>query len=393
MKLDQKSIDYLMTLKPDDVTKNLLMDFFAYKGDNPPRFSPNDTFILPINKVMNKEPISTTIGRYIFNLFIIFPVFLPFIGYQNVTVTKKYIGELEGQLSELLLNKKITPQDFIDYLNRIQWLGFTNNDFLCPSISMNFIKPNEKVMKKKKELVEKYKKEISDGDPVISTKMEKELLEIARKELKNDPTMDLYDSGAKASFDNNYKCTNVMKGAIKDTSTGLYNISTSNYIEGINKEEYAAYADMIVNAAYSRAIETKSGGYETKKMFAAFQTVSLDKDGSDCLTKKTLTFIMNEKNYKLFLYRYIAEGNKLIQLDNNNIKNYIGKVIHLRSALFCQSEKLCSKCAGELYYKLGIKNIGLTTAKLSSSLLNLSMKVFHDTTLDLYKINYLDFIE
>jgi hypothetical protein len=102
---------------------------------------------------------------------------------------------------------------------------------------------------------------------------------------------------------------------------------------------------------------------------------------------------MNEKNYKLFLYRYIAEGNKLIQLDNNNIKNYIGKVIHLRSALFCQSEKLCSKCAGELYYKLGIKNIGLTTAKLSSSLLNLSMKVFHDTTLDLYKINYLDFIE
>ena len=271
------------------------------------------------------------------------PKLLKFIGYQNETIDKKYINEMESQISELLLNGDILADDFIDYLDRLQWLGFANNDFLCPSISLNMIRPNEKVMKRKKELVDAHRHELEMGDVVLSNQIEKELIELAREQLKDDPSMDIFDSGAKANFNTDYKATNIMKGAIENNATGEYHISTSNYINGIEKEEYAAYADTIVNAAYSRAVETRESGYETKKMFAAFQTVVLGPPGSDCLSKNTLPFIMSKSNYNLFLYRYIVVGSKLILLDNSNIKSYIGKVIHLRSPLFCRSEKICSK--------------------------------------------------
>lgn len=62
----------------------------------------------------------------------------------------------------------------------------------------------------------------------------------------------------------------------------------------------------------------------------------------------------------------------------------------MRSVQFCLGENLCSKCAGELYYKLGISNIGLTASKIGGQMLNLCLKKSHDVTL---KINTFDFRE
>ena len=67
--------------------------------------------------------------------------------------------------------------------------------------------------------------------------------------------------------------------------------------------------------------------------------------------------------------------------------------MHLRSVLYCQSEKLCNICAGDMYYNLGMQNVGLTVTKVGSAVLNLSLKNFHDTTLHLKRINYKDYID
>lgn len=395
-KISDSDVAYLLSLKDDDITKDLLIDLFAYGKTKKPRFQPNDTFTLPKDRMGNKEPIPTTVGRYIFNLFIIAPHFLPHIGYQNKPVTGGFLNKMEDDLSEYLLDRTIPAESFIDYLNRIQWLGYVMNDFLCPSMSFETIKADKSVLKKRDELVKQNKEELNRGtnhSAIVAAQIEEQLVKQAKDNLKGDPTMDLYDSGAKTKFGNQYKATNVMKGAIRDNATGGYNVATTSYVEGIRKEDYAAFGDTIVFAAYSRAVGTQKGGYETKKMFAAFQTVTLDEPGSDCRTKKTLTFTMDKSNYRLFLFRYIIENGKMVQLTNSNIESYIGKVVHLRSTLYCQSEKLCSKCAGELYYKLGIMNIGLTATRLSSSLLNLSLKNFHDTTINLSRIDVNKYID
>lgn len=109
-------------------------------------------------------------------------------------------------------------------------------------------------------------------------------------------------------------------------------------------------------------------------MFAAFQTVVLDDKGTDCNTKKTLKFYLDKRISRFFLYRYIVDSNgNEIQITPDSLSNYEGKIINLRSPMFCTSEKICNKCAGELFYKLDIKTIGLTASKLSGSILNLSL--------------------
>jgi hypothetical protein len=391
-RISDKDRDYLFSLKESDVTKKLLINLFAYGTQKKPRFNPNDKVKLPKGKLGNKEDIDTTVGRYIFNLFIISPHFSDYLGYINKAVDGGVLDDIENQLSEYLLDKSLNPEFFIDYLNRIQWLGYIMTDFIVPSMSLNVIMPNRKVEARKKELMRQHKEALSKGDPIIATQIEEELIKLAKGELNGDPAMDLYVSGI-SKFGNHYKSFNIMKGAIRDNSTGNYNVSMTNYMDGIQKDEYHYYGDTIVYAAHSRAIGTQKGGYETKKMFAAFQTVSLDKEGTDCRTTKTLKFVMSKKNYRLFLFRYIIEGSKLVQLTNSNIESYIGKVIHLRSPMFCQSEKLCNKCSGDLYYKLGIENIGLTATKVSSTLLNLSLKNFHDTSIHLQRIDFRNYID
>ena len=62
-------------------------------------------------------------------------------------------------------------------------------------------------------------------------------------------------------------------------------------------------------------------------------------------------------------------------LDNNNIDNYVGKKIKLRSIMYCGCDSgVCLTCAGRLYEKLEIDGIGLTTSTLTGALLNLKMK-------------------
>jgi len=50
-------------------------------------------------------------------------------------------------------------------------------------------------------------------------------------------------------------------------------------------------------------------------------------------------------------------------------------------------EKICSKCAGELFYKLEVKHAGLMATQLSHSLLNLALKAKHDATLSLHTLD------
>jgi len=56
--------------------------------------------------------------------------------------------------------------------------------------------------------------------------------------------------------------------------------------------------------------------------------------------------------------------------------------------MYCRNEKICNKCFGDLPYKLGIENVGLTFNKIGEDLKQLSMKSFHDSTVSLNSIDF-----
>lgn len=55
-----------------------------------------------------------------------------------------------------------------------------------------------------------------------------------------------------------------------------------------------------------------------------------------------------------------------------------------------QNECICNKCAGDLYYLLNTPNIGTATPQLASSVKNIMMKAFHDSTEKFTQMNAME---
>jgi hypothetical protein len=254
--------------------------------------------------------------------------------------------------------------------------------------------PLPEVIKRRDELFRQYADEIKKGDPNVADLIEKELLDMARKILKEkgSEAYDFFSSG-EFNFENNYKKTSVFGGALENPYTKKLEILRSNYIDGISKDEFHHFANLTIVGGYSRNVETQKGGYETKKINNAVQGVSLDEPGSDCGTTQFLKVTMTDKQKKMFLHRYVLDGGKLVLTDEKNIKGYVGKEVQMRSPLFCKGDQICSKCAGEIFYKLGIRNAGLLSTTMSGNLMNMSMKKFHNTSIKFDKINVDNFVK
>lgn len=395
--IQSDDIEMLLSLKPDQIDKKLFIYLFVNKkqqnGVITSRYTPQCPMTIPKGKYCgNKNPIKTTLGLFMFNKLFIEESFYPIIGYIDTPVTNGVLEDIEGKLSQALLEDKITTIQFIKFLDKLQFFSFTLASLLTPSLTVNSVEELPEIKKRKEQLFKENKKDLENGDVIKAVKIEKELLSIAKDKLKGDPAMDLFESGSKASFGNNYKNVSIMTGPRLDPMKGNYRISKNNYIEGIDKDDIDLAANALTVGAYSKGVGTQVGGYMTKKYLSAYQTMVLDKQGSDCGTIGYKELVLTKQNYKLFIYRYIVVGGKLVLLDDEQIKKYIGRNIKLRSPLYCISNKICNKCAGELFYKLGIENIGLTTTRVSSTLMNKSLKKFHDVSLKLHEVDLNDII-
>jgi len=119
-------------------------------------------------------------------------------------------------------------------------------------------------------------------------------------------------------------------------------------------------------------------GYLAKELSSAMQTEVLGPNGSDCGTKKGLEVTIPKK-IEDYLYRYIIEEDKLVCLTPDIINKYIGKTVKMRSPMYCVAKDcICSKCAGEDFYKLGKTSIGLTATKVATTCSRMNMKKFHE---------------
>lgn len=388
----------LMELTPDDITAEFINKYLADTCErkdgkliqHPSLIKTYDTFTLEKGEYFNKEKVLTNVGLFIYNKFIIETYFKDVVGYINTPITGDVHSDIEKKLSNALLNDVITPEQMADYLNRIQWLSKQFNSVFSGSFTMNTLKPIPAVVKERDRLMKENKEKLEAGDVVVAANIENKLIEKAKEELKDEPGLDLYQSGARGSFKNNYKNNSIMKGPVYNPITGKWDVVGTNYMEGIEKKDIPVVGNGVVTGQYPKSIGTATSGYLSKQLIAAFQGVVLDKPGSDCGTKNCLDILVTDWVAKDIRYNYIVEGNKLVLLDDETIKKYIGKRVKMRSPMFCRGDKLCNKCAGDMFYKLGVENIGLTTSRASATILNLNMKKAHDATANIASLDVKD---
>lgn len=394
-KITEDEKKYLLSLKPEDLTFSCLVGLFgdttdsdnAFKGVKKSRFNTWDEMILMPNEYFVKEKTVTTVGRFIFNKYLIERFgFQDVLGYENKPVTQDEHDALESRMTKAIIEDKISLDSFYEYIDYRDTLGMQLNSVITTSFSPKTVSLPPDIRKKRDELFAKNKEALDKGDIIVSQKIEKELVADAKKALGDDPGMDLYNSGARGNF-GNYKNMMLYKGATMNNITGEYEIIRSSFMDGISKQDVPAFGTSIVSGAYPKAVGTAVSGYLTKQLLAAMQAEVLDEQGSDCGTKKTISYIMTPKDVRDFEYRYIVVNGKYVCLTPDVIGNYVGKVIQLRTPMYCIGKRICNICAGDLNYRLNNKYIGLGCPIISGKLLKMGMKKFHTSNIKTSQIN------
>lgn len=393
----KEDIDFILSAKEDDITLGFIMEAFGDFG-NSPRFNPYDIIDVPVGayggklpngtEKRNKNQFTTGVGRLIFNKFMFesVPELLQYVGYIDEDVSKKVYGRTTKKLDYLLLEDKISGDTYRTYCKKTQKM-MPYVSILAPNHSDNMLTISKKINVRKEKLLKENAEALASKDDAaakVFDSISQELMEYARELMEDDPAMDMFISGAGGSFENNFKNIFIMRGSVKDpTPNKGYNLISSNYIDGVSKEEYSAMANTLSAGPYARSKKTELGGYWEKLFMAAFQSTVLLEPGSDCGTKRHITMNVTSDNIDSIMYSYVIEGSKLTEITSENRDSFIGKKIKLRFSSMCEAkgECICNKCAGNLFYRMGIKNVGAATPQIPSKLKVLSMKLFHDDQL------------
>lgn len=389
---DPKDIEFFLSLKEEDITTSFIMENFGeFNGKS--KFNPYDIIEIPAGSYgkegkKNKEKFTTTVGLWVYNIYFIQNDLFDMFGYINNTVNKKQYSKMEKAISYAVMEDKISLDVYKRYEMKVQkCMPYIN--ILSPSFTMEMLASTKKIEAKKKELYKKYKEGIEARDEIAITEMEEELKAYAREILKDDPSMDMFDSGARGSFNNHFKNMFIMKGMTKDPDPNKgYNVILSSYMNGVSKEEYSMLANSLAEGPYFRSKKTEVGGHWEKLFYSATQHIVLLPPGSDCGTKRYIEVNVTKDNIDMLMYCYVIEGSRLVEITSENKDKYVGKKIKVRYSAMCESKDgICNKCAGNLFYRLGITNIGVATPQLASKLKLGAMKGFHDSQVKLAEMD------
>lgn len=378
-----------------NLTSAAITKLFGRSKKSGIKFYQDDIIVIgPEDSPFVKPNTVTTTGIYMVNKYIFEP--LKIFGYVNKTFDNKLRKAVSSQLSLALMEDDVTREQVWEYIDRTQWLfGGTAAHILNSSLSSNILNLPPKARKEREKLLKDNKERVESDDPQIAAQIGEEVTTTALQEMRkvNDPAMAIFDSGCGVDPYNNYRTMFVMKGPIKD-NTGLsptgYKTVTSNYNDGLSKEDLPKIADSIVTGAYARAIATADSGYSAKKYNSRYQRARLAPRGSDCHTTEYVEYEVNDSNIKDFqMYHYIMEDSKPKLITPKNAKEYLGKVVKLRTPSCCKMKEpfYCNVCYGDRAYRLGIENVGNTFQIAAGSLLNSSLKSSHDITIHYYQIS------
>jgi hypothetical protein len=304
------------------------------------------------------------------------------IGYWNKPINGKALEALNTEINNLVVTDVLTTEDLANYIDSRDRLGFWCAAFLSVSITPALLLPMQNVNKRKQELFKQYQKELNSDNPVeqimTNNKIESELMDMVRANLSKDSGYDLYASGD-GNLNNNYKTINVMRGAVFDNTKHKYSIVDHSLMEGITKKDIPAFANSVVAAAYPSAVGTADAGYLSKIIMALLQSESIDPNPeSDCGTESTIPVTVTNRNKQYLLFRYIKEGKGKKLTTLHNIDSYVGKTVRLYSPQCCCNDPICGKCAGRVFYNLGVTRIGLLSSQITQKMLNIKLKSKHD---------------
>jgi len=149
-------------------------------------------------------------------------------------------------------------------------------------------------------------------------------------------------------------------------------------LEGLTEEEFFNSTYGCRKGLLDVALNTGASGYLSRKLIFACANLQIG-DHEDCGTNDLLlVYVKDNKKARMLTYRYYDNNGVLEMITKENYLDLVGKVIHIRSPIFCTSPKICKKCYGELYKVLNSRFIGVIAAQsLGECNTQLVLRTFH----------------
>lgn len=336
-----------------------------------------------------KEDMYTSVGIFIANLLSIVYPFKNKLDYINSIFTPKAI---ESKLPNLLKNGIITVEEKDLFVNAISF-SLNYNKLFTYSFTKVSATPAPGMEEYKKKLTEKYNKEFGKDwieDEIKALQFVDELKAYDKNYIKNDPSYGKLLSGkiVNNSRPRMYMAFGVESGF--DTTGKDSTFVIESLSEGYPKDKRKLRA--IMNSArkgsYDRGAETQKGGSLVKEMQRASNTLTI-KTG-DCETKNGLPIFVTEKNVKIYKNVYVIE--KGVSFFKEDLKDYIGQHIKIRSVQYCQYvDCFCTVCGSKDLeeYKNGISLLIIASGGV---VLNISMSKLHKAAKQLVNFDIRNYI-
>lgn len=320
----------------------------------------------------------TTVGRILVNFICLqYPFGFKLFTYRNSAIDP---NKLTDEVSHETFLKHATIAELEKFFDYAYFIGhFT--ELATPSMSVKSLQTSPNVPAIKKKFIEEHKGQMDD--PLVVQKLEKLLVEEDKKYLGDDESTVFFDGLGKSSYTLKRKKLLLTTGGIPDfEGSGGVEFIENSLMEGWTKEALPAIANESRRGSYDRGVETAKGGAETKLLMRAFQDATISEE--DCGTKRTIRVDCSLFDGKQFIGRTIRVGNDDVVVTSENLDKFVtGKVIHLYSPLTCETkENFCYKCCGTKARELNARQLGVQTVKLTSKIMNISMKSMHGTTLE-----------
>lgn len=369
------------------------LEDYEYDFHNPqPPYAFHDRLTLTKDEMVNlqKKEIETSYGNVVANwLLCVYPFGnkIPYLeGRFGVKDVEKYI---EKQLVDRPEDGSAVPDDaiFVDeyfkYRRAASLIdGLTQ---LCvPSATPKSMTRHPDTEKRRKELLEQYKDRLHD--PATIAKIEAELGKLDREYLEGDKSMGFYIKSK--SLDVVRKKAHLAFG--RETAFGEGQEGTfieRALTEGWDIDALPEMASSLREGSFDRGASTALGGEAVKFILRVMQNTLIEEQ--DCGSKLGIPVTIRKETQSQYLGNFVFEGNKVVQLTDENIGQFLNKEITMRTPLFCRTGRasFCSTCIGGRY---GEHPTGLATAasNVGSTFMSTFMASMHGKALKTAKYDY-----
>lgn len=317
---------------------------------------------------------SMTYGQLLYNYTALVYPFgnkIPYSQIKNVEkiIADKLVGE---ETPEEDRKGKITVDEYLLFTESVLNLN-SYTQLFTPAASRKSLTPPPWVKEFRDSLYKQYEGRLND--PAVVAAIDKALVEKYREYLSDDISKNFFIKDKQIALNNKKKY--LMYGAEPsiDGSIKLDPIPES-LAEGWNIEKFPAYVNTARSGSYNRGFNTRLGGEEFK--WAVRNTINLTVTEDDCGSKFGIPYLVTESNAKQAEGCYEITPKGLNHITAENVKNYIGKTVYLRSPMYCKlkGNHRCAKCCGD---KLALSKTGLSSAitAISSGIMYIFMSAAH----------------